>query len=73
MKNETLLTDKAANRIKPVVTCWLDFGKELPNPMQDIYVLDKYGDISPTVHQADLQKDYWVRNGYLWSVRPACR
>jgi hypothetical protein len=73
MENETSLTDKTANRIKPVVTCWLDFGEQMPNPMQEIYVLDKFGDIKPTINQGDWQKDYWVTNGYLWSARPACR
>ena len=58
---------------KGVVTCWLDFSEEMPQPEQEIYVLDRYGVIAPTIHQGDWQKEYWVKNDYLWSARPACR
>jgi hypothetical protein len=56
----------------PVVTCWLDFGKQEPTEGQNIYVLDVYGDIQPAIYRTG-QTEYWTRYKYLWSGRPACR
>lgn len=74
MNNEKLSTEATNPPLrKGVVTCWLDFSEEMPQPEQKIYVLDKYGEICPTIHQGDWQKEYWIKHGYLWSSRPACR
>lgn len=65
------MNKKAKNGLKATITYWLNFNNKTPSQMQDIYVLDKYGVIAPSVYKGDFQKEYWIENKYMWSVRPA--
>ena len=74
MSNEKLSNEAEKPTLrKGVVTYWLYFRDELPKPLQEIYVLDRYGNIQETTHQGDWQKDYWIEREYLWTTNPACR
>lgn len=56
-----------------VKTIWRKFSEYPPEPLQEIYVLDKYGEIKPSIHQGDKQLKYWVFYEYLWTPRPIIR
>lgn len=74
MSEEKDLNEESnSNDCIDVVTNWRNFNDELPEKDQEIYVLDRFGQIEETTHQGDWQKKYWIMYGYVWTTRPASR